>query len=505
MMKKSLQKLKEIDTELQLISHTSALLGWDQETYMPRGAVEERARQQALLSGILHDYLTDTKVGSLLEACGVSEQNLKGDSEFGARDRAFLRKFSREYFRETKIPKDLVVAFSEEASLSQAQWIEARKKSDFSLFAPHLQKILDLSREKAEKIGYTVHPYDALLDEFEPFATAASIKKIFSSLKPELMDLVRKIAGSNQVDDSFLLKNYPVKEQEAFGRTVLQDLGFDFNRGRLDVSAHPFTTSTGSDDVRLTTRYQENQFRTGIFGIIHECGHGLYELGFPEDIKVSILAEGTSLGIHESQSRTWENIIGRSLPFWEYYFPKLKDMFPNQLRDVNLEQFYKGINKVEPSMIRVDADEVTYPLHIILRFELELALISGELAVKDLPEAWNSKMEELLGIRPENDAEGVLQDVHWSFGAIGYFPTYALGNLYGAQFFNSMKKSLGNVDDLIKQGDFGIILGWLRENIHQYGSIFTAEELCINATGEPLNPVYCSKYLENKYRSIYGF
>ncbi len=500
-----LQKLKKIDKENQLLSHTSALLGWDQETYMPRDAIKERAGQQALLSGILHDRQTDSEAGLLLEKCGVSEGNLKGDSGFKEKDRAFLRQFAREYYRAVKLPKDLVVEFSKEASLSQAQWIEARKQSDFSLFAPHLQRILDLTREKAEKIGYTDHPYDALLDEFEPFATTASVKTIFGNLKPELTELVRHIAASDQVDADFLLTSYPTAQQKEFGHLVLKDLGFDFNRGRLDVSAHPFTTSTGSDDVRLTTRYNENQFVTGIFGIIHEGGHGLYELGFSEDLKVSILAQGTSLGIHESQSRTWENIIGRSLPFWTYYFPKLKEFFPGQLNNVSLEAFYKGINKVEPSMIRVEADEVTYSLHIILRFELECALVSGELAVKDLPEAWNNKMEELLGIRPCNDAEGVLQDVHWSFGAIGYFPTYALGNLYGAQFFNTMNKDLGDVDSLVARGEFKKILGWLRENIHRHGSSYTAEELCTRVTGEPLNPEYFSRYLTEKYRSIYKF
>lgn len=504
-MKNALLSLKQIDREIQLLDHTIALLGWDQETCMPPRAIEERAQQHSLLAGILHDRLTNTKVGELLKECQVTEKNLKGHDSFTDQDRAFLRKFSRTYFREMKIPKKLVMEFSKEASLSQAKWAEARQRADFSIFSPNLEKILDLTRKKADAIGYEDHPYDALLDEFEPWMTTASIQKIFTDLKPLLQELVRKISASDQVDESFLLRKYPVDEQETFGRLVLKDMGYDFERGRLDVSAHPFTTSPGSDDVRLTTRYQEDFFKTGIFGIIHECGHGLYEMGFPDDIKLSVLAQGTSLGIHESQSRTWENLIGRSLPFWKYYFPKLKSFFPDQLNDITLDQFYRGINRSEPSLIRVEADEVTYSLHIILRFELELALVSGELQIKDLPGAWNDKMEELLGIRPDNDAEGVLQDVHWSFGAIGYFPTYALGNLYGAQFFNIMRKDLDNIESLMEEGQFGSILRWLRDNIHRYGSIYTADELCNRVTGESLNPAYFIRYLEDKYSLIYKF
>ncbi len=503
-MDESVKKLKKIDEEIQILSHSAALLGWDQETYMPGGAITERARQLSTLSGIVHDRLTDRKTGELLESAGVDESNLSGDPSLKEKDRLFLRRFAREYYRETKIPRKLVTEFSEAASISQAKWVEAKEKSDFSLFAPHLRKILDLTREKAEYIGYRDNPYDALLDEYEPFATTDTVRKIFGRIKPDLKKLIHGIVSSKQVDESFLLKEYSVDKQEAFGREVLKDLGFDFNRGRLDVSAHPFTTSPGSDDIRITTRYQKNFFKTGIFGIIHECGHALYEQGFDGSIKTSVLGQGTSLGIHESQSRTWENMIGRSMPFWKYYFPRLREIFPDQLKDVSLSGFYKGINRVEPSMIRVEADEVTYTLHIILRFELELDLVSGKLKVGDLPEAWNSMMKELLGILPKNDAEGVLQDVHWSFGAIGYFPTYALGNLYGAQFFTAMKKDLEDTDSLLERGEFGPVLNWLRTNIHKHGSIYTAEELCRNVTGEPLNPSYFMQYLEDKYNGIYN-
>ena len=503
-MNSSLSRLKEIDREIQLLEHTTALLGWDQETYMPEKAIEERAQQQSLLSGIIHDKLTGKETSTLLSSLGIKDSAGAAESPLGETDRAFLRKFSRDFYRETKIPKELVVEFSREASLSQAAWIEARKKSDFSIFAPHLEKILELTKEKAEKIGYAEHPYDALLDEYEPFATTSYVKSIFETLKPKLRNLVKEISRAGQVDDSFLKNKYSVDFQEKFGREILVDLGYEFDRGRLDVSAHPFTTTLGFNDIRITTRYREDSFKTGLFGIIHECGHGLYELGIDEKIAGTVLAQGTSLGIHESQSRTWENMIGLSLPFWKYYYPKLRKMFPTQLDGVTLEQFYRGINRSEPSLIRIDADEVTYSLHIILRFELELQMISGELKVRDLPEAWNSGMKELLGITPADDAEGVLQDVHWSFGAIGYFPTYALGNLYGAQFFQKLDRDLGGVDEIMERGDFKKILGWLRDNIHRYGSIYTAEELCMNATGEALNPDYFIDYLEKKYSGIYG-
>ena len=504
-MEQTLSRLKAIDREIQLLTHTSALLGWDQETYMPSRAIKERAEQQSLLAGLIHDRLINPDIEGLFAACGVTDENPKGHESLSEQDRAFLRLFHRHYTRESKIPKELVVELSRQASLSQAKWIEARSKSDFAIFSPYLKKILDLTRQKAEKIGYKDHPYDALLDEFEPWMTSREVSEVFSDLKKRLQTLVRKIAASKQVDESFLLKDFPVYKQDEFGRAVLKDMGYDFERGRMDISAHPFTTGPGADDIRITTRYQADFFKTGLFGTIHECGHALYELGFKDEIKGTLLASGTSLGLHESQSRTWENLIGRSLSFWKHYYPKLKTSFPEQLKDISLEEFYRGVNRVEPTMIRVEADEVTYSLHIILRFELELALLTGELKVDDLPEAWNAKMEEFLGICPENDAEGVLQDIHWSFGAIGYFPTYSLGNLYGAQFYRTMKRDLGDIDDILAKGNLGSILSWLRKNIHQHGSIYTARELCEKVTGEPLSADYFISYLEEKYQGIYHY
>lgn len=457
----------------------------------------------ALLEGLIHEKLTSPEVGDLLGQQGGTNENRSGGRELSGLDNSYLRYLSRIYSRATRLSKRLVEKLAEETSRGLSVWVEARQKSDFTLFKDQLKVIVDLVREKADMIGYEDHPYDALLDEYEPWARTNAVGEVFSNVKAGLVELLDRIMGAPQVDDSFLHLHYPIDRQEVFGGTVLKDLGYDFDRGRLDVSPHPFTTTLGTDDVRITTRYSENFFNTGIFGTIHECGHALYELGFAEDIRGNLLAEGTSLGVHESQSRTWENQIGRSQPFWNYYFPKLQKVFHEPLSGITAEKFYKGINKVTPSYIRVEADEVTYNLHIILRFELEIALITGNLTVADLPGAWNEKSKELLGILPENDADGVLQDLHWSSGALGYFPTYALGNFYGAQFFRAMKKDIPDLESEIVTGNFSPILTWLRENIHQYGSRYSAEELCTRVSGGSLDAAFFLEYLNTKFSSIY--
>jgi len=498
-----MNRLKKIGEELQLLQHAVALLGWDQQTGLPSGGGEERARQIALLEGSFHEKLTSPEVGELLSRLGVADENPSGNPELPELDGLYCRNLHRIYSRETRLSKKLVEKLAEETSRGLNVWVEARQKSDFSLFKNQLITIVDLVREKAEMLGYNEHPYDALLDEYEPWAKTKAVETVFSTVKAGLVELLDKIKESPQVDDSFLHLHYPIDRQEVFGRTVLKDLGYQFDRGRLDVSPHPFTTTLGADDVRITTRYNENFFNTGIFGTIHECGHALYELGFGDTIRGNLLAEGTSLGIHESQSRTWENKIGRSLPFWNHYFPALKKVFPDNLSGVTEVQFYKGINKVAPSFIRVEADEVTYNLHIILRFELEIQLVTGNLNVADLPDAWNEKSRDLLGILPDNDADGVLQDLHWSTGALGYFPTYSLGNFYGAQFFEVMKREIPELERVIESGNFKPILTWLRDKIHRHGSCFSAEELCTRVTGESLNADSFLNYLNTKFSSIY--
>ncbi len=501
-MKESLAELKKAARELYLLEHAQAAISWDQETQMPDAGNEERSEQLALLEGIMHQKITSSEIGRLLSELGSDDDKPEGRGDFSIEDKALVREMYRNYKRASRLPESLVTEIARQTGLAHTSWVSARKNADFSLFEDNLARIIELNREKAGKIGYKEHPYDALLDEYEPWMTTAEIEGVFGPLGKKLADLTARIAAADQVDTSFLEKEFSVDIQDNFGRSVIDKIGFPMDRGRLDISAHPFTTTLGTNDVRITTRYDKDLVLSGLFSNIHECGHALYELGIGADITGNILATGVSLGIHESQSRFWENMIGRSLPFWKLFFPEFKKLFGSQVEGVDTETFYKAVNKIEPSLIRVEADEVTYSLHVILRFEIEKAMLSGDIKVSSLPDEWNRRMKELLGVVPADDSEGVLQDVHWSAGLIGYFPTYALGNIYAAQFMNSMRKDL-DVDKCILEGNFSKILGWLRENIHQYGLVYPASELCRRATGETLNPDYFTRYLEDKYGGIY--
>ena len=503
MMNDALSRLKELDREIQVLAHVAAILGWDQETYMPERAVEERSDQLAAVQAVLHDRRVSPEIGDLLAKLGSTSENPLGDANLTDIDRAFLRAVHRQFTRETKLPRELVMRLAKLTSVGPARWAEARKRNDFPHFAPVLSDILDAVIEVAERLGYEDHPYDALLDDYEPWMRTKKVAHVFGQLQERLVPLVSAINDSPQVDDSFLMQEFPVALQERFGHQVLAKMGWDYGRGRLDVSAHPFTATLGSDDVRLTTRYDSHNFKSGMFSIVHEAGHGLYELGFSDDIRGTCLANGTSLGIHESQSRTWENIIGRSLPFWQYFYPQLVETNPAYFAHHDIHSFYRAINKVQPSLVRVDADEVTYSLHIILRFNLETRLVKRELSVKDLPDAWREESRKLLGIVPENDATGVLQDIHWSIGAIGYFPTYALGNLYGAQFAAKMRTDIPNLDSALGRGELSVPLEWLRSNIHSHGSALTADELVMKVTGKELDATHFVDYLVKKYQPIY--
>ncbi len=502
-MEKDLQRLKSLDRGIQILSHVAAVLDWDQETYMPDNAVEERSDQVAAVRALVHERRTSPEIGELLARLGAGEDNPKGDPGLPEADRALLRVMHREYTREVKLPTDLVVRLAKVTSVAQARWVEARKRSDFKAFAPVLREILELTIESAELLGYEDNRYDALLDSYEPWMRTAKVREVFAHLQKELVSLVDAIRGAAQVDDEFLKADFPIPKQDEFGRFVLEQMGWDSGSGRLDRSAHPFTSTLGAQDVRLTTRYDSHNFKSGLFSTIHEAGHGLYELGFAESFRGSTLANAVSLGVHESQSRTWENIVGRSMPFWTHFYPLLRKAFPAQLSGHELPSFYRAINRVEPSHIRVDADEVTYSLHVILRFNLELKLVNRELAVEDLPEAWREESRRLLGIVPETDALGVLQDIHWSIGSIGYFPTYALGNLYGAQFMNTMRMEIPDLDERLGKGELPTVLGWLRQHIHRHGSSLTAEELVRSVSGEELKADYFLRYLRDKYREIY--
>ena len=499
-----IERLREIDTEIYYLETAAALLSWDQETYMPKRGISGRAEQLAALQTLIHQKTTSDEIGRILDQYGVSDETPSGDHTIDSFEGAFLRAWNRKYGRQKKLPEELIGRIARETSKAQATWSEAKEQDNFEMFAPSLEIVLGLAREVAEHIGYKEHPYDALLDEYEPGMKTAEVTRIFSELGERLAPIVANIASAPQIDDSFFQADFAVADQEAFGREVLADLGFPTDSGRLDVSSHPFTITIGGNDVRLTTRYAADHFQTSLFGTIHEAGHGLYELGFGESIANTVLAVGTSLGIHESQSRTWENLIGRSRPFWNRYLPRLVEYFPDQLRDVTIEKFYRAINKVEPSFIRVEADEVTYGLHIILRTTIEPLMITGDLKIADLPDAWRSESKRLLGIEPPTDSLGLLQDIHWSMGGFGYFPTYLLGNLYGAQFDRAMRETIGDVSNLIEAGDFATILDWQRNNIHAHGSSKTAAELCDSVTGERLNPSYFGDYIEQKFSEVYG-
>jgi carboxypeptidase Taq len=386
------------------------------------------------------------------------------------------------------------------------EWVAARVANDYARFAPWLEKQVGLARQLADCLGYEGERYDALIDQYEQGATASSVRAVFDSLKPELVALVRAIAdrGTGYVDASPIHRSFDEKAQRAFGERVIRDFGFDFERGRQDEAVHPFCTTFAHGDVRITTRFERNFLSPALFGTMHETGHALYEQGVAAELDGNILFDGTSLGIHESQSRLWENLVGRSLPFWEHYYGDLQSAFPGTLDDVDLRAFYQAINNVEPSLIRVEADEVTYNLHVLLRFELETDLLDGRLDVKDAPEAWNAKMQEYLGLTPPTDALGILQDVHWSGGMIGYFPTYTLGNVISVQLFEQANTDLGgNMDEQIRNGEFSGLLGWLRENVHRHGRKYPPKELMMRVTGKPIDtkPYLC--YLGRKFGDLY--
>jgi carboxypeptidase Taq len=424
----------------------------------------------------------------------------------GSDEASLIKVAQRDYEKARKLPPELVVEISRTTSLAQQVWAKAREDKDFSQFQEMLAKIIDLNIQKAEAYGYEDSIYDALLDDFEPDMKTAEVTRVFDELKTGLVPLVQAIAeNAGAVDDSVLKQDFAEATQWDFGILVLEAIGFDLKRGRQDKSIHPFTTSFSINDVRLTTRLYKDQFSSGIFGTMHEAGHGMYEQNSAESLEGTILAGGTSLGVHESQSRLWENVLGRSKSFWQFYYSKLQEFFPTQLKGVSLDTFYGAINKVEPSFIRVEADEVTYNLHIFLRFELEQALLKRELAVAVLPAAWNAKMEEYLGIVPPDDAVGVLQDIHWSGGTFGYFPTYALGTVLSLQFYEQTLKDIPDLPDQFARGEFGGLLAWFREHLHQHGRKFTANELIQRITGaKTIQAKPYLNYIQQKFSDIYG-
>jgi carboxypeptidase Taq len=493
-------KLHELIAEVVNINHSAALLGWDQQTYMPPGAAEERGYMRATLAKLSHDKFTSDEIGSLLADLKKELPNLDPDSE----EYRIIKVTARDYEKETRVPGEFVAEFEQVTTLAQQAWLEARGKSDFSIFQPHLEKILEMSKRYVGFFPPSDHPYDILLDNFEPGMKTADVKSIFEALRPQQVELVKAVADRPQVDDSFLHVDYDEKTMLAFSEEVATTFGYDFKRGRQDKSAHPFTQSMGPDDVRITTRFDpQNPFGL-LFGTMHETGHALYEQGVGHTWSRTMIENGASFALHESQSRMWENLVGRSLPFWEHFYPRAQELFPKQLRKIKLDKFYKGINKIQPSLIRVEADEATYNLHIMLRLELEIAMIEGKVSVKDLPELWNTKMQEYLGVTPPNDAKGVLQDIHWSGGMMGYFSTYALGNLVSVQLWDRFLEINPELEDQIRKGDFSALLSWLRVKIHQYGRKYEPQELVERVTKSRIDAAPYVRYLNKKYHAIYG-
>lgn len=497
-MDEKFQQLKDRLAEIMDLNYTAALLGWDQQTYMPPGGAEQRGNQLALLQKLIHERVTSPELGKLLEELKGPAASLDPDSD----DARLVKVNARNYEKTVRVPVSHVMEFAQAITLGQQAWVEARTKSDFSIFRPHLEKIVALRQEYASYFPGVDHPYDALLDDFEPGMKTAEVKAIFNDLRPLQVALIKQIAARPQVDDSFLHQPFDEASQLEFGRQVITKFGYDWQRGRQDKAPHPFTIGFGINDVRITTRVIPNFLNPMLFGTMHECGHALYGMGVAPELDRTGLDGGASLAIHESQSRLWENLVGRSLPFWQHFYPRLQETFP-QLAGVPLEKFYHGINKVAPSLIRVEADEATYNLHIMLRLELEIALLEGSVAVKDLPEIWNNRMGDYLGVTPPDDRQGVLQDIHWSGGSIGYFSTYALGNLISAQLWEKIHQDLPDLDEQIRQGKFEALLSWLREKIHRHGAKFDPQELVQKVTGSKIDPAPYMRYLGGKFGQIY--
>jgi len=499
-MHKETQRLIELDREHTLIAHIGALLGWDQETYMPPRAIEERSSQLALIEGLAHEKAVNPEIGELLAA-------LEAKTDLSDDERAYIRVVRRDYDREVKFPQEFVTEYAKAASMSQAAWAEAKRKSDFAAFRPHLERMVELNRQKAAYLNPSAKPYDVLLDLFEPGSTQESIARVFSVMKAYLVDILEKIRSVPQVADLCSGRRVDPAVQEKISRYLMKVLQYDRERGRLDVSAHPFTTTLGADDVRITTRYVEDYFPSSLFSTMHESGHALYELGIDPgpEFRGTKLADAASMAIHESQSRMWENIVGRSEAFWQKHFPAISALLGEAGEGMDCVSFVKSVNKVEPSLIRTEADEVTYGLHVIARFEIESALFDGTLKVEDIPAAWNEKYRTLLGVEVPDDRRGCLQDVHWSMGAFGYFPSYALGNLYAAQFWAALTIEVPDIEAQIAAGDTSMVLSWLRQKVHVHGSRYQPGELVQKVTGSPLDPVWFEKYLRAKYSRIYGF
>lgn len=497
-----LRREMEVITDLKKVA---AVLSWDQETYMPVNGIKARTEQISLILSLAHARFTSNDFKKALGRVADLESGeitQKGCLPIESR---LINLIWMDWKRAAAVPMEFVGELARLTSEAQHVWQQARSENDYPKFAPYLDKIISMKRRETDYLGYEDEPYDALLDYFEPGLTTRQLVDLFNQLRPELVSLAAKIKDAD-VPDYYDILEQPYDEQKQwdFGQIILKAMGYDMNSGRQDRSTHPFTTDFHPQDVRITTRIDPHNLAIGLFGTIHEGGHALYEQGLTTEYFGTPLCDAISLGIHESQSRLWENYIGRGRPFWEYYYPKLKEVFPEQLRHIDLDRFYAAVNTVRPSFIRTEADEVTYNLHIMLRFDLERDMLNGKIKADDLPELWGIGMMDSLGVKPSTDADGVLQDIHWSLGALGYFPTYALGDIYGRQIFEAACSQIVNFDERIAQGDLKTLREWLRQNIHSFGRAIDANQLLISLTGESLSVKPFINYLRKKFGRLYN-
>ncbi len=491
----NLEALKSKMYDLNALQASMSIFGWDQQCFMPPGATEARANHLSILQRMHHETFTSDETGTLIDKAAAE---VNGDGE----DSAMLRVIKREFDLSTKIPTELVEEKSKLAALAHEQWVKARANNDFKSFEPMLERMFEIARQEAEHLGYKDHIYDALFDLYEEGATQKDAQQMFDTIRQPLVDLVKDVQGNGRkIDNSFLTGDWPKEKQSQFTEMISKAVGFDFDRGRQDTAHHPFCGGWSVNDVRLTTRFLPF-LGSSIFGTLHESGHGMYEQGSPVAWDRTPLAGGVSLGLHESQSRLWENIVGRSRPFWQKFFPELQSTFPT-LKEKSLDDFHRAVNFVEPSLIRVEADELTYNLHVLIRFEIECGMLEGSMQVKDLPEIWNAKYQQYLGVTPPTDSDGCLQDIHWSGGSIGYFPTYSMGNLLSYQIWNTLTADIGDQDSNMAAGDFSQILNWLTEKIYSQGKRHTPKALVQKVCGKPIDATDYLTGITAKYRTVY--
>lgn len=494
------QQFQAYVKRMKHLEEAANLIYWDLRTGCPKKGVPQRSETVGMLSGDLFKMSTSEEMGQFLATLSAPEAL----EQLDAITRASVLERKKDYDLNKSIPADKYQAYVVLCSQAEHAWAEAKENNDFDNFAPYLEKIVATLREFIEIWGYEENKYDALLDQYEPGMTVTKLDRIFQPLREGTVALLKQVTEAAQPNKAFLAQEFPKASQREFCEFVLREIGYDFQAGRLDESAHPFASGLNPGDVRVTTRFLPNDFQMALFGTIHECGHALYEQNLSHDLLNTFLCTGTSMGIHESQSRFWENQIGRSFEFWSRYYDKLKEKFPKQFEGVSLDEFYRAINTSQPSLIRTESDELTYNLHIMIRYEIEKALINGDIEVRDLPRIWNEKMQEYLGVTPQSHTDGVLQDIHWSGGAFGYFPSYTLGNIYAAMFENTLRQEIPNYKDQVKAGDMSQIKAWLTDKVYQHGKAKSPKEIMVDTTGEEINGEYLLRYLEEKYKAVYG-